>query len=78
MNYALIKLYDMTDLKVQNDLKMLLRNRLAISNLMIFRMSRLVLISTTCMCINTFPWMQTTDINGESIDNPNLAMIEVT
>ena len=41
-------------------------------------MSRLVLISTTCMCINTFPWMQTTDINGESIDNPNLAMIEVT
>ena len=36
----------------------------------------LVLISTTCMCINTFPWMQHADINGESIDNPYLAMIE--
>ena len=36
----------------------------------------LVLISTTCMCINTFPWMQAKDIKGDSIDNPYLALIE--
>ena len=28
------------------------------------------------MCINTFPWMQSTDIKGELIDNPYLAMVE--
>ena len=36
----------------------------------------LVLISTICMCINTFPWMQAKDIKGDAIDNPYLALIE--
>ena len=36
----------------------------------------LVLISTTCMCINTFPWMQSQDINGEPVDNPKMALVE--
>ena len=34
------------------------------------------MISTTCMCINTFPTMQAQDINGEPIDNPDLALVE--
>ena len=36
----------------------------------------LVLISTTGMCFNTFPWMQIKDINGEPVDNPKLALVE--
>lgn len=36
----------------------------------------LVIISTACMCINTFPWMQGQDVNGDPIDNPKLALIE--
>ena len=36
----------------------------------------LVLISTLGMCLNTFPWMQAKDVNGEPVDNPKLALIE--
>ena len=36
----------------------------------------LVIISTASMCINTFPWMQGQDVNGDPIDNPKLALIE--
>ena len=36
----------------------------------------LVLVSTLGMCLNTFPWMQAKDVNGEPVDNPKLALIE--
>ena len=36
----------------------------------------LVLVSTVGMCLNTFPWMQAKDINGEAVDNPKLALME--
>ena len=36
----------------------------------------LVLISTLGMCFNTFPWMQSKDVNGEPVDNPKLALVE--
>ena len=36
----------------------------------------LVIISTAGMCINTFPWMQGTDVNGDPIDNHKLALVE--
>ena len=36
----------------------------------------LVLISTLGMCLNTFPWMQSKDVNGEPVDNPKLAFME--
>ena len=36
----------------------------------------LVLISTVGMCLNTFKWIQKQDVNGDPVDNPNLAMIE--
>ena len=36
----------------------------------------LVLISTLGMCLNTFPWMQSKDVNGEPVDNPKLALVE--
>ena len=36
----------------------------------------LVLISTIGMCLNTFPWMQIMDVNGEPVDNPKLALVE--
>jgi len=36
----------------------------------------LVLISTVGMCLNTFKWTQSEDINGDPVDNPKLALIE--
>ena len=36
----------------------------------------LVLVSTIGMCLNTFPWMQAKDVNGDPVDNPKLALIE--
>ena len=36
----------------------------------------LVLVSTVGMCLNTFPWMQAQDNNGDPVDNPKLALIE--
>eukprot|EP00090_Calanus_glacialis_P011015 TRINITY_DN19509_c0_g1_i1.p1 TRINITY_DN19509_c0_g1~~TRINITY_DN19509_c0_g1_i1.p1 ORF type:complete len:662 (-),score=160.28 TRINITY_DN19509_c0_g1_i1:257-2242(-) len=36
----------------------------------------LVLVSTVGMCLNTFPWMQAQDVNGDPVDNPKLALIE--
>ena len=36
----------------------------------------LVLISTVCMCLNTFTWLQTEDVHGDPVDNPKLALIE--
>jgi hypothetical protein len=36
----------------------------------------LVFVSTVSMCLNTFPWMQAQDVNGDPVDNPKLALIE--
>ena len=36
----------------------------------------IVLASLCGMCINTFPWMQSKDVNGEPVDNPKLALVE--
>ena len=36
----------------------------------------LVMFSTVGMCLNTFEWLQTQDVHGNTIDNPKLAMIE--
>ena len=36
----------------------------------------LVLASLVGMCLNTFTWLQTEDINGKPADNPKLALVE--
>ena len=36
----------------------------------------LVLISTVGMCLNTFHWMQASDVKGDPVDNPSLAFME--
>ena len=36
----------------------------------------LVLISLVAMCLNTFTWLQAQDVNGDPVDNPQLALIE--
>ena len=36
----------------------------------------LVLISLVAMCLNTFTWLQAQDVNGDPVDNPQLAFIE--
>ena len=36
----------------------------------------LVLVSTLGMCLNTLPWLQAQDVNGEPVDNPYLALVE--
>ena len=37
----------------------------------------LVLVSLIGMCLNTFTWLQAQDINGDPVDNPKLALIEL-
>ena len=37
----------------------------------------LVLVSLIGMCLNTFTWLKAQDINGEPVDNPKLALIEL-
>ena len=43
---------------------------------MVIILYSLVLVSTVGMCLNTFPWMQLKDINGDPVDNPKLALVE--
>ena len=37
----------------------------------------LVLVSLIGMCLNTFKWLQSEDIDGNLVDNPKLALIEL-
>ena len=37
----------------------------------------LVLVSLIGMCLNTFKWLQAEDIDGNPVDNPKLALVEL-